>query len=40
MNDLGIELQENKNFEEDFMKIYSDDFLSLASRICKEFEIL
>ena len=39
MDDLGIELQENKNFEEDFMKIYSDDFLSLASRICKEFEI-
>lgn len=39
MEELGIELHENKNFEEDFMKIYSDDFLSLASRICKEFEI-
>ena len=39
MEDLGIELHENKNFEEDFMRIYSDDFLNLASRICKEFEI-
>ena len=38
-DDLGIEVQENPNYEQDFMSLFSDDFVDLVNRICNGFEI-
>ena len=36
---IGIEVKENPNYEQDFMNLFSDDFINLINKICKGFEI-
>ena len=38
-NAMGIEVKENPNYEQDFMSLFSDDFIDLINKICKGFEI-
>ena len=38
-NAMGIEVQENPNYEQDFMNLFSDDFISLVNKICIGFKI-